>query len=114
MITKSGIIYSEAFNRNAMLVVIDTYIEDNEIRVPKDTTENELTDAFTSSFNRVAPKGYTINLDKEGIFPPWSNGYTDDESDLEEEDIPEDENLFWKPSDEELEEVIWEAVERTF
>ncbi|GAA1466234.1 hypothetical protein NE857_09295 [Nocardiopsis exhalans] len=114
MITKSGIIYSEGFNRNAVLTMIDTYIEDNEIRVPKGTPEKELTDAFTASFNRVAAKGYTINLDEEGIFPPWSNGYTDVESDIGEEDIPEDETLFWKPTEGELEELIWEAIERTF
>jgi hypothetical protein len=113
MVNKLGIIYNEGFNRNAMLAMIDTYVEDTNIRIPACTPEKELTDAFTASFNRIAPKGYKIDLDKEGIFPPWATDYTDSEIGLEEADTPE-ENRHWKPTDSELEELIWEAIDRIF
>ncbi len=114
MRNRSGIIYNEGLISYAILTVIDAYIENNDIFVPKGTPDKELTEAFAIEFNRIAPKGYKINLKDGELYPPWTSGYTDDEDDLNEDEEPVDEAKIWDPTDKELKEYVLEAAENMF
>jgi hypothetical protein len=113
-IDDSGYIFDEGFSKNAILVILNACAEDNGF-TPPNGNKGDMIDRFVRAFNRSAPKNYTLNTTDATIEAPWCSELEEVENDTRDprEIIPDDESSFWKPTEEEIEDLFYETAENT-